>query len=144
VKNWTEFSFIKGSLKAISSLSKKFNRIIIVTNQRGVSKGYMEEKDLIFIHKKMLAEINLNDGFISKIYFYTDLSDDSECRKPNLGMAKLAKIDFNKSIIVGDSYSDMIFGERLKMKKVLICNSEKKFDSDWQFNSLYAFSLMIK
>jgi len=148
VKKWSEFSFLPGSLEAISSLSKKFNRIIIVTNQRGVSRGYMKEKDLIFIHQKMLEVINLNAGSISKIYYCTDLSDDSEYRKPNLGMAKLAKrdfpeINFKKSIIVGDSCSDMIFGERLRMKRVLICNSEQKFDSDWQFESLYEFSLMI-
>ena len=38
VKNWEEFVFINGSIKAISRLTKVFGRIIIVTNQRGVGK----------------------------------------------------------------------------------------------------------
>jgi histidinol-phosphate phosphatase family protein len=148
IKSWGEFSFIPGSLEAISSLSKIFKRIIIVTNQRGIGRGFMEAKDLNSIHEKMIKAIKLNAGFITKIYFCSDLSDDSECRKPNIGMATLAKldfpeIDFKKSIIVGDSCSDMIFGERLKMKKVLICKSDVKFDSDWKFKSLHEFSMNI-
>jgi len=38
VKNWSEFSFIKGSLEAIYLLSQIFGKIIIVTNQRGVGR----------------------------------------------------------------------------------------------------------
>jgi histidinol-phosphate phosphatase family protein len=148
VKNWSEFTFLPGSLEAISNLSKLFERIIIVTNQRGVGKGFMREKDLLAIHEKMIDEIKFNAGYISKIYFCTDLSDDSEFRKPNSGMANQAKfdfpeIDFEKSIIVGDSYSDMIFGDRLKMKKVLICKNEVTFKADWKFESLFEFSLMF-
>ncbi len=148
VKNWNEFSFLNGALQAISILSNIFGRIIIVTNQRGVGKGVMKEGDLVIIHNKMSQEIKLNFGKIDAIYYCTELSDDSDCRKPNIGMGQKALIDFpeielTKSIIVGDSCSDMIFGERLNMKKVLIGNGEYKFDSDWQFESLYAFSLMI-
>lgn len=148
VKNWSEFSFIKGSLEAIYLLSQIFGKIIIVTNQRGVGRGIMNEEDLILIHERMSIEIQLNFGKIDAIYYCTEVSDDSDCRKPNIGMGKKALIDFpeielTKSIIVGDSRSDMIFGERLNMKKVLIGNGEYKFDSDWQFESLYAFSLMI-
>jgi histidinol-phosphate phosphatase family protein len=148
VKNWNEFQFVPGSLEAISNLSKIFERIIVVTNQRGVGMGVMEEKDLIFIHEKMIEKIKLKSGNISKIYFCVDLSDDSECRKPNIGMAKHARldfpeIDFEKSIIVGDSHSDMVFGDRLKMKKVLICKNGETFDSDWVFKSLYEFSLRL-
>ena len=54
VKNTDEFDFIKGSEMAISKLSKIFNRILIVTNQQGIAKGIMSDKDLCVLHEYML------------------------------------------------------------------------------------------
>jgi histidinol-phosphate phosphatase family protein len=149
VKNWNEFSFINGSLKAISELSKVFGKIIIVTNQRGVGRGLMKEEELIFIHEKMLNEISLNAGKIDKIYYCVEVSEFAVCRKPNTGMAMKARldfpeIDFNKSVIVGDSISDLMFGQKLGMKKIFIGKNEEKFDLDGMFNSLFEFSLEFK
>jgi histidinol-phosphate phosphatase family protein len=150
VKNWSEFSFINGSLEAISVLSNFFGKIIIVTNQRGVGKGIMSLEDLKFIHERMLNEIKLNSGKIDKIYYCIDVSEYSFFRKPNIGMGNKAKIDypeieFNKSIIVGDSISDIEFGEKLGMKKILIGLNEKDyFGIDGIFKSLHEFSNYIE
>jgi histidinol-phosphate phosphatase family protein len=127
VKKWQEFSFIKGSLEAISKLSIIFGRIIVVTNQRGVGRGLMTEEDLLFIHKKMTEVVYMNGGKIDQIYYCTDTSDYSENRKPNIGMALKAKlnfpdIDFTKSVMVGDSITDMQFGNKLGMNCILIDN----------------------
>ena len=146
VKNWGEFLFVEGSLEAISTLSKFFGRIIIVTNQRGVGKGLMSEQDLIKIHEKMVHEINLSHGKIDKIYYCTEVSEFAFCRKPNVGMALIAskefpEINFSKSVIVGDSISDVMFGQKLGMKKILIGKTKEKLSLDGTFDSLYDFSL---
>jgi len=148
VKNWAEFSFIEGSLKAICDLSNVFGKIIIVTNQRGVGRGIMREEDLIDIHEKMNFEVSLNQGKIDKIYFCTDVSEFAVCRKPNPGMGIQAAldfpdIDFKKSVIVGDSISDLMFGQKLGMKKVYIGKRNEKFESDGIFTSLLEFSLQF-
>ena len=58
-------------------------------------------------------------------------------------------IDFNKSLIVGDSMSDMLFGEKLGMKRVLIqeksnLNTESLYLNGINiFNSLGEFSSKI-
>ena len=149
VKNWNEFSFINGSLEAISYLSKVFGKIIIVTNQRGVGKGVMKEVDLIELHAKMINAVLLNEGKIDKIYYCKDISEFAICRKPNIGMALEAlhdfpEIDFNRSIIVGDSISDLMFGQKLGMKKVLIGINEGISFIDGNFESLFEFSNFIK
>lgn len=149
VKNWEEFSFINGSLEAISKLGDFFGKIIIVTNQRGVGRGLMNEDELIFIHDKMMEKIMLNSGKIDKIYYCIEVSDDSNCRKPNTGMAYKAKfdfpeIDFSKSVIVGDSISDIGFGQKLGMKKILITLNEEKSSFDGKYSSLFEFSNYIK
>ncbi len=149
MKNWAEFSFINGSLKAISNLSKIFGKIIIVTNQRGVGRGLMQEVDLISIHEQMLDKILLHSGKIDKIYYCTEVSEFAFCRKPNPGMGLKAiydfpEIDFNKSIIVGDSISDIMFGQKLGMKKILIGPNIENFDLDGNFSSLLEFTLKYK
>jgi histidinol phosphatase-like enzyme len=51
------------------------------------------------------------------------------------------EIDFKKSIIVGDSISDMEFGRNAGMKTVFISEEKKKDDKiDYQFNSLIEFA----
>jgi D-glycero-D-manno-heptose 1,7-bisphosphate phosphatase len=149
VKNWREFSFIDGALDAISILSSMFGKIIVVTNQRGVGKGIMTELQLLSIHDNLIKLVNESAGRIDKIYYCTDISETSENRKPNIGMALKAKLDysdieFRKSIIVGDSLSDMIFGEKLGMQRVLISSgsnlSYRADDFNFTFPSLCKFS----
>ena len=53
VRNFSEFEFINGALEAISELTNIFKRIIIVTNQQGISKGIMSEEDLFGLHTEM-------------------------------------------------------------------------------------------
>ncbi len=123
VKNWTEFEFLPGSLEALAQLSNSFRFILIVTNQRGVSKGLFSEQMLKSIHDQMLAEISQNGGRIDGIYYCTALPDDDLNRKPNPGMALQAKrdypeIEFASSIMIGDSDSDIEFGNRLGMKTI--------------------------
>lgn len=150
VKNWSEFSFINGSLKAISKLSKVFGKIIIVTNQRGVGKGVMTESDLNIIHENMIIQISAYSGKIDKIYYCTDLLDNSEFRKPNIGMGLEAfkdfpDINFEKSVMVGDSISDQIFGEKLGMLYVQIQNPIKtSSQSHLVTKSLYDFASLVK
>lgn len=149
VKNWKEFCFINKSLVAISRLSDIFGRIIVVTNQRGVGKGLFSEIDLISIHESMVKEIEFNSGKIDKVYYCTDVSEFAICRKPNTGMAFKAlsdfpEIDFNKSYMVGDSDTDLMFAQKLGMKKILIGDKDYKIDVDGKFSSLFEFSLNFK
>jgi histidinol phosphatase-like enzyme len=50
------------------------------------------------------------------------------------------EINFKKSIIVGDSFSDIEFGQKLEMKTIFIGKSNVNLDLDGKFSSLYEFS----
>jgi len=146
VKNWDEFKFKEGALQAIAGLGKIFGRVFVVTNQRGVGLGIMTEKILNEIHEKMLSEVVKESGRIDKIYYCTETDKNAEFRKPNIGMGLKAKddypeIEFSKSIMIGDSTSDLEFGKNLGMKTVFIGDKSKYEEVRCllKFNSLIDF-----
>ncbi len=125
ITSWSEFQFHEGSLDALKSLSKLFGTIVVVSNQRGVGRGIMTLETLIDIHTQMTETINKSGGRIDKVYTATAVSDNDHNRKPNTGMGLQAKedfidIDFRRSIMVGNSISDMEFGKRLNMHTVFL------------------------
>jgi histidinol-phosphate phosphatase family protein len=143
VTRWEEFKFLPGVLEAIERFTGIFGRIVIVSNQQGIGKGLMTEDDLDKIHERMLEDIRTAGGEISAIYFSPYLASTNHItRKPNTGMAFLAAedfpdIDFTKSVMIGDTINDMLFGKQMQM--LTIITSEEDFDSelvDFQFRSL--------
>jgi D-glycero-D-manno-heptose 1,7-bisphosphate phosphatase len=153
IRNREEFRFYDTTLEAMSILAPLFPRIVVTTNQKGVGKGLMTVADLEGIHQHMLAAIQENGGRIDKIYYCSDLADDSINRKPNPGMAFQAKkdfpaIDLSKSIIVGNRISDMGFGRNAGMHTVFVATThpETPFPDpliDLRFSDLLAFAKAI-
>jgi HAD superfamily hydrolase (TIGR01662 family) len=78
----------------------------------------------------MLRDIENAGGRIDKIYVCTALAESHSLdRKPETGMALQAKrdfpeVDFHKSVMVGDSLSDMQFGYRCGMRCVYLTNGK--------------------
>lgn len=126
VKSTNEFNFRSEVPEAIARFSKLFGRIFVVTNQQGIGKGIMTESNLSEIHSYMVHEIEKKGGQVDAVYFAPQLAEENaSMRKPDVGMALKAKnefpdIDFEKSVMVGDSDSDIEFGKRLGMKTVKI------------------------
>jgi D-glycero-D-manno-heptose 1,7-bisphosphate phosphatase len=134
VRTLAQFEFLPEVLTTIQRLSKIFARIIIVTNQQGIGKGLMTEEDLQVIHTYLMATIRREGGVVDAIYVAPDLAESqSQNRKPNIGMALQAKSDFpeivfKKSIMVGDSLSDLQFGRKAGMTTVFLSSADKKTD----------------
>ena len=95
VKTIEEFEFLPNSLEAIVAFSNYFHKIIVVTNQQGISKKLMTEDDLSKVHNHLLNEVEKLNGRIDAIYHAPQLeSENSIMRKPNTGMAYLAQKEF--------------------------------------------------
>ncbi len=153
IQQWSEFQFYDHALEAIATLSKHFGIIVIVTNQRGIGKKLMSTQDLENIHHNMLRKIIEANGRIDKIYYCPDIDNSSSNRKPNIGMALQAKknfpkIQFDKSIIVGNTINDMRFGKNVGMYTVFITTTQPAITLpnpfiDFQFDSLFSFAQML-
>ena len=128
VRDFSEFEFMEGAIDAISKLTNKFKRIIIVTNQQGIGKEIMSDADLNILHTKMEERIEKSGGKINKIYYCPHLEElDCLCRKPRPGMIEQALFDFpeivlENSYLIGDSDSDIETGKRMNLSTVKVDN----------------------
>jgi D-glycero-D-manno-heptose 1,7-bisphosphate phosphatase len=125
VRNWEEFIFYPNAAENIAFFNKRFLRLVLATNQRGIARGIMTLADLENIHSHMESEIAEKGGHVDRIYFCVDSESSSACRKPNPGMAFQAARDFPeinlaKSLMVGNNLSDMLFGKNAGMKTVFL------------------------
>lgn len=125
IRSWEEFKFYDGVLEAIKIFNPKFQHIVVVTNQKGVGKGWMTLQSLLNINHQMTDAVETAGGRIDSIYFCTDLEESSPNRKPNTGMGLQAQkdfpnIDFSKSIMIGNTLSDMEFGKGLGMFTIFL------------------------
>lgn len=148
VRHWEEFEFLENVPQAIAKFSKIFGRIVVVTNQQGIGKGLMTAEELVALHDKMYREVMKAGARIDAVYFCPKLAIENPiCRKPEAGMAYQAQrnfpeIDFKKSVMVGDSLSDMGFGSKVGMWNVLVETNEetkallalKGLNEEWYIN----------
>lgn len=148
VKTPEEFELLPGVARAICKANTVFGKVVVVTNQQGIGKQLMTERNLLEIHAycdRLLADANAS---IDAYYFAPELShENNHLRKPNTGMGLLAKeqfpsIEFEKSVLVGDSDSDIEFGKRLGMFTVFIGEGTHS-EADLTVQSLEEFIKLI-
>jgi D-glycero-D-manno-heptose 1,7-bisphosphate phosphatase len=100
------------------------------------------------IHQKMQDSIEAVGGRLDAMYFCPNLKEENPlCRKPDIGMALQAQndfpeINFSKSIVVGDSFSDMGFAEKLGAVPVFIYNETPILENDVKLTWSYHTNLL--
>ena len=112
IKSPEEWRPIPGSLKAISKANRAGFRVIVVTNQSGLARGYFDINTLNEIHKKMHQKLSRKGGRIEAVFFCPHGPDDGcNCRKPKSGLLEEIRdrlnISLEEVLFVGDSYSDI-------------------------------------
>lgn len=115
VRRWEQFRFLPNSIKALQLLTKNNYQIYIITNQRGVAKKLMTEKQLQSIHRQMVKQLKKKGVRIGGIYYCPhNIEDNCDCRKPKSGLFYQASnkhfIDLTKTIFIGDSKTDFVAG----------------------------------
>ncbi len=139
VKSWSEFQFlaeVKGSLKRLNDAGFK---IVVISNQAGVSKGIYTQETLNLITRKMLEELNDYGIDISGVYYCTHREQDNcPCRKPKTGLidmavAKLKKEglapELDRSYFIGDTVRDIETGKAAGLATILVFSGKENPDN---------------
>lgn len=112
IKSPDEWLPIPGSLEAIAQLSNAGWRIVVATNQSGLSRKLFDVQTLHDIHHKMHRMVNEYGGVIDAIFFCPHApKDDCDCRKPKQGLfdqiSKRLQTDLTGVPAIGDSLRDL-------------------------------------
>ncbi|MBX0320115.1 D-glycero-alpha-D-manno-heptose-1,7-bisphosphate 7-phosphatase [Shouchella clausii] len=144
VNNVSDFYLLEGVASAIRSFNRAGFLVFVVTNQGGVGLGFMKEKQLEDIHKKMEVDLKAQGARIDDIAYCPHKPDEGcPCRKPKAYLLKkLAEkydVDLSASIMVGDREPDILAGQKAGCQTVLVNSfSDDKFQANAHFTDLRA------
>lgn len=119
------FIFTSGAVSALRALSKTDYKIIVVTNQSGIGRGYFSERQVVMLHNWFKKECAKKKIRIDAIYYCPHHpSEGCECRKPKSGMLLRAVTEFgvrlDKSWMVGDSQADIEAGKDVNVPTIKV------------------------
>lgn len=147
-----DFVLIDGVISGLLKLAKANYKLIIITNQSGIARGYYSEKEYKEFTKYMLAVFSENGIVIDAVYHCPHLPPPGgaikefayacECRKPKPGMilqaAREHQIDLKKSILFGDKQSDIDAGMNANIGRCYRIDGVKPdLSKDNSYKSLY-------
>lgn len=131
VRSKDEWIPIPKSLEAMALLNKAGYKIIMITNQSGIGRGYFDIKALEAMHQKMQELLAEKGGEIERIYYCPHTPQDNcHCRKPKTGLFQQAgkdyALDFSKVINIGDSLRDIQAGKAMGCQSILVLTGKGK------------------
>jgi D-glycero-D-manno-heptose 1,7-bisphosphate phosphatase len=115
IKSPAEWVPIPGSLEAIARLNQAGYRVVVSTNQSGITRRLLDISTLNAIHQKMHTAAQQLGAHIDAIFFCPHSADDNcDCRKPKAGMLHTIAQRFDVSLkgvpSIGDSLRDLQAG----------------------------------
>ena len=156
-----DFHFIAGVIDACKQLKEKGYLLVVITNQSGIARGYYSEQQFNQLTQWMDWSF-ANEGVeLDGIYYCPhhyeygmgEYKVDCHCRKPKPGLilsaAKELKIDLSRSMLVGDSISDIQAGISAGLKGNYLVKTGKDITDDGLkiadavFESLAVFSRQV-
>jgi D-glycero-D-manno-heptose 1,7-bisphosphate phosphatase len=128
-------------------------RLIVVTNQSGVARGYFTEEDLFAINERVIQMLDDYGVGLDAIYYCPhhpkegkdEYRIECECRKPKPGLLRLATEEFNieldKSFLIGDKDIDIQAGYAIGIKTIKINRNDREYtDESWADFIIKTFS----
>lgn len=130
-----DFAFITGSVPALVRLHAAGWKLVVVTNQSGIARGYYSEAEYEALTVHMRQQLAQAGALLDAVLHCPHLPDADvpayrlacTCRKPAPGMllqaARELSIDLSRSVMVGDKLSDIQAGRAAGVGRCLLVRS---------------------
>jgi len=141
-----DFQFVDGLFELCRYFQDKNYKIIIITNQSGVARGYFTENDLLELHKYMLSVLRREKITIVDIFYCISVDNAHPDRKPNPGLFLKARdahsLDMTASISIGDKERDILAAKKAGVGvNVLLVNESDIFSvAEYRVKNLWEVS----
>ena len=149
-----DFEFIDGVFGSCLYLQKLGYKLVIITNQSGIGRGYYSQKQYDILTVWLKKQFLNNNIQLSEVYCCPHApNDECDCRKPNIGMINQAStiidIDYKNSWIIGDKSSDIQTGINANIPNTIQVKSghafnEKESKASFIINSIKDVPNIIK
>lgn len=125
LRSAAELKLLPGVAPGLARLKAAGARLVVVTNQSGVARGFFTLKDLEAVHARLQGLLEADDAALDAIYFCPHHPDDGcRCRKPARGMVDRAvaelQVDLRRSYLIGDQARDIQLAHVVGAKSVLL------------------------
>lgn len=149
-----DFGFIDGVFESCRYLQELGYKLIVITNQSGIGRGYYTQSDFEKLTSWMIEEFAKNGISITHVYHCPHApKEECSCRKPKTGMIDMAvkefDIDVRKSYLIGDKVSDIECAKNANIKTSIHVKSGHSFDesdsnADFIIDSIKEIKNIIK
>ncbi|MHB2025231.1 MAG: D-glycero-alpha-D-manno-heptose-1,7-bisphosphate 7-phosphatase [Elusimicrobiota bacterium] len=124
-----DLRLLRGSARAIRALKKAGFKLIVITNQSAIARGYLTLAQLTRIHRKLQYLLRLQNAALDAIYFCPHHPQAGArirclCRKPGTALLKKAAdrfgIDIPSSYFIGDATTDVLTAKKAGCRSILV------------------------
>lgn len=127
-----DLELIPGVPQAVRQLNEAGFRVVVVTNQAGVARGYYGEEDVKHLHQYLNGQLETEGAHVDAFYYCPhhpehgigQYKKECSCRKPGIGMFTAADrdcpVDRERSFMVGDKLIDTEAGRRFGVRSILV------------------------
>ena len=120
-----QLRLLPGAAEGIRILNRAGVAAIVITNQRGVALGRMDEADLLAVHTRMQDLLSEEAASVDAIFYCPHDKGVCECRKPGTLLFRQAQAFLGlptlcNTLMIGDSSSDVAAGRGAGARTILL------------------------
>ena len=147
VNHLSRYQVYPWTAEAVRNLNEAGLKVIVVTNQAGVARGYFKEELVTQVHEKLVTEMTQAGARFDAIYYCPHHPSVGEapyrqscnCRKPKTGMVERAAaefgIDVTRSFVIGDRYGDIEFAHNAGARSIFVLSGYGLGEYEYQRHS---------
>ena len=138
LRRMEDLVLIEGAGSGIHLLNECGYKVVVITNQSGIARGFFDEIFVRKVHEEMARRLSKSNAYVDRWYYCPHHPAEGKgeyriecgCRKPFPGMIDLAikelGIVSEESFVVGDSVPDLEIAWRVGAKPVLVLTGHGK------------------
>ncbi len=120
-----QVELLQGVIQGLSQIRALGMRLVVVTNQSGIGRGYFSSEDLEAVHDRLHSLLAKGGVELDGIYHCPHTPEDAcACRKPGTHMIEQAGKDLGFSprdtVVVGDKPCDIQLGKNVGAVTALV------------------------
>jgi len=116
---------LPGAVEGMRRLSAAGLRLVVITNQSGIGRGVLTERQVASVHQRLREELTRSGVSLAGVYHCPHRPEDGcGCRKPARGLVDRAAADLSfspsETVVVGDKASDIGLAHALGVPGILV------------------------